>query len=241
MPVGNDIIDLLDPQSDPASLHHRYLERVFTAEEREELDKNRSDKSRCDKSPPGIYRLELWSRWAAKEATFKAQAAERPELVFSPHAFATSLLEPTAHGQRLGWVESGGQRIPVSLLLHHSGRYLHAIAATAGELKSPHLLARVTPFTNKDDPSSAARLQAKRCLAQHLGCDERQVQIRGRRPPRFFIDDQPVAMSLSLSHHGAWVAFACCVEQDAAPLDAASLDATPLDPAHRGDAYSQSR
>jgi phosphopantetheinyl transferase (holo-ACP synthase) len=215
LPVGNDIIDLLDPESDPASLHQRYLDRVFTSEEREGLDKNR---------------LELWSRWATKEATFKALAAERPELVFSPRAFATSLMEPTADGQRHGWVTHGGQRIPVLLQLqhHHSGSYLHAIAATAataataGELDHAHLLAKVTPVTNDEDPSSAVRLSAKRCLAQYLGCHERQVQIRGRHPPRFFIDEQPVPLSLSLSHHGAWVAFACCMVRASQRIEASA-------------------
>lgn len=204
MPVGNDVIDLLDRESAISGLHRRYLDRVLTSDERAALEKNR----------PETSRLELWSRWAAKEATFKALAAERPGLVFSPRSFATSLMEPTADGQRRGWVDHGGLRIP--LLLHHCGSSLgsslHAIAATAGELDHGHLLAKVTPVTNGEDPSRAVRRSAERCLALHLGCDERQVQIRRRRPPCLFIGEQPLALSLSLSHHGAWVAFALEVD-----------------------------
>jgi len=205
LPVGNDIIDLLDRESDPSGLHPRYLERVFTCEEREALHRSRLDK----------MRLELWSRLAAKEATFKALAARRPELVFSPRTFATSLMAPTTNGQRHGWVEHGGLRIPV--LLHHSVTFLHAIAATASELDHAHLLTKVSPIMNDTDPSSAVRRSAKRCLAQYLGCDERRVQVRGRRPPGFFIGGQSAAHSLSLSHHGAWVAFAFCVDSPESP------------------------
>jgi hypothetical protein len=119
-------------------------------------------------------------------------------------------MEPTADGQRRGWVEHRGRRVPV--LLHHSGSLLHAIAATASELDRAHLLFAVAPLMNDTDPSVSVRGLATRCLARYLGCDERRVQIRGRRPPGVFIGERSAAHSLSLSHHGGWVGFAMTVD-----------------------------
>ena len=199
LPVGNDIVDLVDRESDPAALHPRYLQRVFTGAEREALSS----------SGQVTDRVELWSRWAAKEATFKALAARCPALSFSPRAFVTAL-EPLADGQRRGWVEHGGRRIPV--LLHHSASVLHAVAATADELDRCHLLCAVTPVMADQDPSSSVRRAARRCLARQLRCDEQEVHIIGRRPPRFLVAGRPTGISLSLSHHGAWVAAAFSVD-----------------------------
>lgn len=203
MPIGNDIVDLRDPESAPESLHPRYLHRVFTPAERRSLAAH-----------PG--RLELWSRWAAKEAAYKALASERasePEkLVFSPRAFATVLDPPGVGSHRRGWVVYRGRvlgaRMPIRL--HISDHAVHAVAASAGELDSERVIAASFLLDSQvsDIPSLAVRRAARGLFAQHLGCDERRVRIRGRRPPQFFIDGQPGGSSLSLSHHGRWVAFA---------------------------------
>jgi phosphopantetheinyl transferase (holo-ACP synthase) len=201
LPVGNDIVDLRDPESAPESLHPRYLHRVFTAVERKSLAAH-----------PG--RLELWSRWAAKEAAYKAlateRAAQRSKLVFSPRAFATVLDPPGVGSHRRGWVVHRvlGERL--SIRLHISDDAVHAVAASAGELDGERVIAVSFPLDSlvRDIPSLAVRRAARGLFAQHLGCDERRVRIRGRRPPQFFIDGQPGGSSLSLSHHGRWVAFA---------------------------------
>ncbi|MGE0159534.1 MAG: 4'-phosphopantetheinyl transferase superfamily protein [Gemmatimonadales bacterium] len=58
--IGNDVVDLANPRTVGRALDTRFVARVFDAEEREAIEAE------------GGSDLELWSRWAAKEAAFKA-------------------------------------------------------------------------------------------------------------------------------------------------------------------------
>ena len=76
MLVGNDIIDLGDPESALDALHPRFAQRVFSDEERQ----------RIARSPdPGAT---LWTLWAAKESAYKIEKKRDPAAIFSPRAFA---------------------------------------------------------------------------------------------------------------------------------------------------------
>ena len=57
--VGNDIVDLADPRTEGRATDDRFVGRVFDAGEQEAI------------AISGDPDLELWSRWAAKEAGFK--------------------------------------------------------------------------------------------------------------------------------------------------------------------------
>ena len=58
--VGNDVVDLTNPRTEGRAKDDRFVGRVFDPEEQESIRAaGRSD-------------MELWSRWAAKEAGFKA-------------------------------------------------------------------------------------------------------------------------------------------------------------------------
>ena len=59
MLVGNDVVDLHDPQSQPEALHPRFDARVFSLGEREALG--------ASSSPHSLR----WSLWAAKESAYK--------------------------------------------------------------------------------------------------------------------------------------------------------------------------
>ena len=215
MTVGNDIVDLRDPESVPASLHGRYLERVFTAHERLAI---------LDRPDP----VELWSRWAAKEAAYKALAGDRPpgqpELVFSPRAFVTELDPPGAGPHRDGWVLHSDQDLALPVRVHCLDGAVHAVATTERDVLDRTRVVTAAFRLDEvrlgeaeiDRPSLAVRRAARRHLAQNLGCDVRRVKICGRRPPRFVLDGQLAAASLSLSHHGDWVAYAFSHAQVAA-------------------------
>jgi phosphopantetheinyl transferase (holo-ACP synthase) len=58
--VGNDVVDLTNPRTEGRALDDRFVGRVFDADEQEAI------------RAAGFSDLELWSRWAAKEAGFKA-------------------------------------------------------------------------------------------------------------------------------------------------------------------------
>lgn len=73
-------------------------------------------------------------------------------------------------------------------------------------------------------PSAAVRARAKESLARFLGIGVEAVEILclpgvgGRRgPPRIVVDGEPAPVDLSLSHHGAYVAWAFVRGPGAAP------------------------
>ena len=82
--IGNDVVDLLDPESLPETLHPRFDTRVFTAREREAIAA----------SPGDDAARARWKLWAAKEAAYKLARKRRPATVFSPHRFAVEV-DPT--------------------------------------------------------------------------------------------------------------------------------------------------
>jgi phosphopantetheinyl transferase (holo-ACP synthase) len=74
--LGNDVVDLALSMTQQKHLDQRFLQRVFTMDERcaiqQALDKNRL----------------LWSIWAAKEAAYKAYKKQFPACIFAHRKFA---------------------------------------------------------------------------------------------------------------------------------------------------------
>ncbi len=60
MSIGNDVVDLSDPETRQQGLHPRFDERVFDPRERALLG---------DSDSPHVLR---WAFWAAKESAYKA-------------------------------------------------------------------------------------------------------------------------------------------------------------------------
>lgn len=84
--VGNDVVDLADARTRGQSKKRRFLHRVFTATERASI---------VQADDPD---LELWSRWAAKEAGFKVVSkvlGDPPTFVHQ--AFAVEWASATTH------------------------------------------------------------------------------------------------------------------------------------------------
>ena len=77
--LGNDVVDLHDPDSDAATLSARFDARVFTEGERLAIDSH---------ADPAAHR---WRHWAAKEAAYKALRRRRPSVPFSPIRFEVDL------------------------------------------------------------------------------------------------------------------------------------------------------
>ena len=76
--VGNDIVDLRDPESRSESLHPRFDTRVFSARERARI---------AASAEPERLR---WKLWAAKEAVYKLVRKLVATTVFSPQRFGSS-------------------------------------------------------------------------------------------------------------------------------------------------------
>jgi phosphopantetheinyl transferase len=194
--LGNDIVDLADPETREQGLHPRFDERVFRAEERTLLGGNDS------------RHVMRWALWAAKESAYKAEKRLDPELVFSPRRFAVELSAlPGAGGRGVaeGRVVHGSHVL--DLQVHVDGTCLHAVTTSAREAGA-RLLWSVERAVS--DPSATVRRLAAAAIASALGLDAKGVQIAGR-PPVVLHRGRSLLSDLSLSHHGRFVAFACAL------------------------------
>jgi hypothetical protein len=233
--LGNDIVDLADPRHGGKAGDGRFLQRVFSQGEQDEI-----------LSSPDPERA-LWIRWAGKEAAFKTVSkalGSPPTFVHSSFQVSLLPLEPGAGEDeggaplppmtRFGEVHYKGDRVP--LRIEVADGTLHAITwfFPAG--------VRVPPFSwgfkriSGEDPSwreslrpgfspaewrcvthrpsALVRLAVRESLASALDVQEERLQVGcgpgapGRRIPRVFLDGKEVSVDLSLSHHGELVAWA---------------------------------
>ncbi|MDH4263224.1 MAG: 4'-phosphopantetheinyl transferase superfamily protein [Spirochaetia bacterium] len=78
--LGNDIVDLNDPDTVNLLNNKKFLQRVFCESELENLTQLAIDKQNS-------Y---LWKLWAAKEAAYKSIKRLRNDIIFSPRRFHVS-------------------------------------------------------------------------------------------------------------------------------------------------------
>ncbi len=200
--VGNDIVDLRDPDADSASYHRRFDSRVFTPAERGVIVR------------AGSRERTRWRLWAAKEASYKLARKHSAETVFSPRAFAVHPDED-GHTSRARVVH---HRTCYFVEFTESPQHIHAIA-----VQRPGDLASVFAGVGASAPSADARCES--AAVRSFACDSvsrrfelqrERLEIRkvDDRIPRLYYRDEALGLSLSLSHHGDWLAFACCEGED---------------------------
>ncbi len=187
--IGNDVVDLNDPETFAEGLNPRFDKRVFTADELRRLAA--ADDSRALR----------WTLWAAKESAYKLVKRRDPETVFSHSLFETDLGE---HG--FGTVRHGDWCCVVAV--SREGAAIHVIA-TADHGDRQRIVAGLSEISEGDDPSVRVRQLATNSVAHHFQIEPIAVTVTAGkdRIPVLLVDGQPVGY-LSLSHHGAFVAFA---------------------------------
>lgn len=187
--VGNDLVDLADPEVRRGPAHPRFDSRVFTPLEREAL-----------RASPEPNRLR-WMSWAAKEAAYKLLKKRDPKLAFSPARLAVAL-----EGQLGGQVKYEGQTLCVTLQTFADA--LHAVA-TEDAGQAARVVSAVGVTSESPDPSTAARALAAWTLAARLGVPVAAFRFgRCGRIPTLSLLGLATPIDLSLSHHGRFVAFA---------------------------------
>jgi hypothetical protein len=208
--VGNDVVDLKEPENCGKCGDHRFVARVFTAEERTQI------------AGAGPSDRLLWSFWAAKEAAYKAVSREDPGVCSIPRRYRVLLDgDPlSAAGLDAGGSQGclAGRVITpvgeVALRIAVTEDYVHALVA-----ESAAGLARVVSRVDQagaaepgSDPSTFVRRQLLREMARFLECPIEELAIRkepsGSGAPSAFLRGQPLAAEISLSHDGRFAAFA---------------------------------
>jgi len=190
--VGNDVVDLSDPESSHDACHARFDRRVFTPEEFEALSNDHTDTQR------------RWILWSAKEAAYKAARRESAEAVFSPVRFVVTLDRSLC-----GSVGVGSRRWPVRIQI--AGNCVHAVVSENESFAGILSDSRRLTAAELRDPSQGVRRFAIESIAAELDVATSDLRIeKTNRIPQLIVagDAEPVA--LSLSHHGSYAGFACC-------------------------------
>jgi hypothetical protein len=188
--VGNDVVDLSDPESSHDARHARFDRRVFTHEEFEALSSDHTDTQ---------WR---WILWSAKEAAFKAARREAVEAVFSPARFVVILDRSLC-----GSVGIGSRRWPVRIQI--AGNCVHAVVSEnesfAGILSGSRRLT-VAELLAGDAEPVALSLSHHGSYAGFACCDPR-IEIARRTPQRVAAAETSPPARAS-SHRGSRSGFA---------------------------------
>jgi phosphopantetheine--protein transferase-like protein len=208
--VGNDVVDLKEPENQGKSGDDRFLGRVFTAEERELI---------AGAAAPDTL---LWSLWAAKEAAYKAVSGGERSLCSIPRRYSVHLDGETA--ARTGGAAAGTDgrltgrvitpRGEMALCITVTDDYVHALAAgsDADFAAIIQQVDRMDDGGNAGDPSAFVRGQLLREISRRRDCPLADLAVRkeasGSGAPRVFLRDRPLAAEISLSHDGRFTAFA---------------------------------
>ncbi len=201
--VGNDVVDLKDPENIGKSRDDRFLGRVFTAGERELIA-----------SVPSPDTL-LWSLWAAKEAAYKAVSSADPAVCSIPHRYRVVLEAEDATRKivRLaGKVITPRGELVIEVVA--SADWVHALAAGAKEALK-RLCQRVKRLEGEKgavNPSAFVRGALLREIARRLDCPVGDLSVvknpDGLGAPRVLFRGELLAAEVSLSHDGRFAAFA---------------------------------
>jgi len=213
--VGNDVVDLLDPETAVEGLNPRFDERVFTSDERRQL---------AAASDAHILR---WTMWAAKESAYKLAKRFKHSTAFAHSLFETELGE---NGR--GTVRHGAWCCAVTV--SREGPTIHAIA-TADHPERERIVAGLDHVEAESDPSVSARELAIASVARHLDVEPSVFTITSGadRIPPLRLGGLPLG-HLSLSHHGTLVALAWMPPTECIGIGAPSvIGATAVPPNRR--------
>lgn len=201
--VGNDVVDLKDPENIGKSKDDRFLCRVFTAGERELIA-----------SVPSPDTL-LWSLWAAKEAAYKAVSSADPAVCSIPRRYRV-VLEAEDATRKI--VRLAGKVITprgeLVLEVAVSADWVHALAAGAEEAlkRLCQRVKRLEGGKGAVNPSAFVRGALLREIARRLDCPVGDLSVvknqDGLGAPRVLFRGELLAAEVSLSHDGRFAAFA---------------------------------
>jgi phosphopantetheinyl transferase (holo-ACP synthase) len=199
--LGNDVVDLADPETACGGQHPRFDARVFASGERAAI---------AQSSDPVRTR---WILWAVKESAFKGVRRTRPETVFSPAQFVVGL-----DSQLRGTVRYRDERY--FAIVEANRDFVHAIVSDDHMLTDTLWGSRqiedgadtdaVADTTRATLASRQARALALDRISAQTGIDRSELSIeRDGRIPQLAHRGVCTPTTLSLSHHGSYVSFGC--------------------------------
>jgi phosphopantetheinyl transferase (holo-ACP synthase) len=186
--IGNDVVDLQDDETHEDSRHPRFDARVFDTGELATL--------RASADPNRLR----WLLWAAKESAYKLLRRTLPDLPFIPRRFVVRTSAPHA-----ATVAASGHVVHVRY--DSGGDFVHCVAGYHG---AGATLAAVRRLESCElNASSEVRLFAVESIARLVRIESSDLRVdHDGRMPVLLRCGRPLPGTLSLSHHGRYVAFA---------------------------------
>lgn len=213
--LGNDIVDLADPDTVDLSQNSKFLKRVYADSELDAAQAlAETDRSRL-----------LWKLWAAKEAAYKAVKRMRPDVFFSPRSFCYSPNPDKIIFQdiccMLEFVETGDY-LHASALVYDAEKdvLLSGSGSVSGFVGHPGIQLdigsfdeirkavsehHITPAESYSAESALCRTFAAMQIARRWNTPGvRLVKVPDTRSgiPQIYLDDRPTSHLVSTSHHG---------------------------------------
>jgi hypothetical protein len=207
-------VDLTDPRSKGRSLDTRFINRVFTLHEQEQIVND------------GYPDVLVWSLWAGKETAYKILCKVYGHVTSAPRRYEVrmSASEDSHDDNRL--FMAGVVRTPydpVSIRIYKDADYLHCIGVTGTE----KLMNSVIWGIHKAEPAEGEgyryspeaasveiRKVATRKMALYCKEDIENIDIirfkgsRGLEPPTVYIKGKKAMIDISLSHDGHFLSYA---------------------------------
>ena len=228
--VGNDIVDLRHAGCVGKAGHPRFVERVFCAEEQAVI-RNSSDPDRvlwlhwaakeaaykiaCKLLPRPVFahsrfRVAIDGSVSDCAPGCRCRQTLSARVVYGSVVVALRVFLSHSFVHAYGTADAG----PDALRSVHAGLASQSSTASTPlqELTVSFSAAEMNSILSTE--SALVRLRAKADLARHLGLLPERLQIirpgaKGdRQPPQLLLDGRPADVDLSLSHHGAFVAWA---------------------------------
>jgi phosphopantetheinyl transferase (holo-ACP synthase) len=210
--IGNDVVDLTKARNREKALDARFIDRVFSAAEREELF------SAADRTAL------LWALWAGKETAYKIVRKLYYDARFAPRRYSVTL-----YGAQIlekGGVSSTGVmlsgKVDTPCDTAHIGisvdaDFIHCIGAD-DPCALDSVIWKVDRVSPPEDPfvdeSSFVRRQAIGHLSMCLHLNRKDIEIKrfkdasGLGPPLVYVGGSPAEIGISLSHDGQFTAYA---------------------------------
>lgn len=207
-PIGNDIVDLADPENIGKSKDRRFCSRVFNNEELSMI---------ANSAQPDRF---LWAIWAAKEAAYKAISRREPTVCSIPQRYPVIIEDESARRMSVcrqgistcldGTITTPQGELAVAISLDEE--IIYAVAAQTVEVLAGIVsrVERVDPA--KDDPSDVARRILLEEIARRFGWSTDDLSVikekSGPGIPFVVFRGQKLFAEISLSHDGRFVSFA---------------------------------
>lgn len=207
-------MDLTDPQARGKSRDTRFIDRVFSEGERQQI---------LNCSEPDFL---LWSLWAGKETGYKAICKANADVTSAPRRYEVKLDIPEKIVKEDRSFMSGVVETPydpVFIRIFAGNGYIHCIgiAGRSGAINSVirgvQKIKKMQGGEIRYSPDAASvrvRELAKRRISSHLKQDIEDIDIlrlkgpHGLGPPIVSIKGNKAVADISLSHDGNFVSYA---------------------------------